>query len=110
VKTWVDFCRRYRGILNSDIIHVRRPGGRDIDCILHVNSQLKQKGLAMVYNPLNERVNRKLRLPLYYTGLTTVARIREQERSVQEFKLDCGFEVELTLDMAPRSVTWYVIE
>ena len=38
VKKWVDFFKMYRDILESDIIHVRRADGRDIDCILHVNS------------------------------------------------------------------------
>src|SRR5579884_498568 len=36
VKRWVDFYKRYRAILDSDIVHVRRPDGRGIDCILHV--------------------------------------------------------------------------
>ncbi|UCF16924.1 MAG: hypothetical protein JSW59_05585, partial [Phycisphaerales bacterium] len=33
VKKWVDFYKEHRDILDSDIIHVRRPDGRDIDCI-----------------------------------------------------------------------------
>ncbi len=41
VKKWVDFYKEHRAILDSDIIHVRRPDGRDIDCILHVNPQLQ---------------------------------------------------------------------
>jgi hypothetical protein len=73
VKKWVDFYKRYRAILDSDIIHVRRPDGRQVDCILHVNPQLDIKGLAMVYNPLNTSVKDTLRLPLYYTGLTDTA-------------------------------------
>ena len=48
VKKWVDFYKKYRPILNSDLIHVRRPDGRSIDCILHVNSQLNPRGLATV--------------------------------------------------------------
>ena len=45
VKKWVDFYKKYRPILDSDIIHVRRPDGRDVDCILHVN-RLTLRGLA----------------------------------------------------------------
>jgi hypothetical protein len=37
MKHWVDFYKRYRGILDSDIVHVRRPDGRDLDVMLHVN-------------------------------------------------------------------------
>ena len=44
VKRWVDFYKRYRAILDSDIVHVRRPDGRDLDMILHVNPRLPEKG------------------------------------------------------------------
>jgi hypothetical protein len=110
VKKWVDFYKEYRDILDSDIIHVRRPDGRDIDCILHVNPQLKHKGLAMVYNPLDRTVKKLLKLPLYYTGLTDRAKIREQHGNSTEYVLDRQYNVEIPIDMAPRSVTWFVIE
>lgn len=110
VKKWVDFYKSYRDILDSDIIHVRRPDGRDIDCILHVNSQLKRKGLAMVYNPLDSRVNKKLKLPLYYTGLTGTASIREQQGRPKKYKLDRGYNVKIPINIGPRSITWFVVE
>ncbi|MFC1725460.1 alpha-galactosidase [candidate division KSB1 bacterium] len=110
VKKWVDFYKKYRDILNSDIIHVRRPDGRDIDCILHVNPALEEKGLAMVYNPLNRTVNKSVTLPLYYTGITEKAKIREQEGEPGTYKLNRKYEVELPVELAPKSFTWYVIE
>ena len=110
VKKWVVFYKKHRDILNSDIIHVRRADGRDIDCMLHVNAQLKQKGLAMVYNPLNRKVEGKLRLPLYYTGLTKTARIREREGKAKKYELDRRYNVTIPINMAPRSVTWLVVE
>ena len=110
VKQWVDFFKRYRDILESDIIHLRRADGRDIDAILHVNSQLKYKGLAMVYNPLDRAVQRSLELPLYYTGLTTVVSIREQEGPAQTLKLDRDYSVNIPLRMPPKSVTWFLLE
>ncbi|MHC4625783.1 MAG: alpha-galactosidase [Planctomycetota bacterium] len=110
VKKWVDFYREYRDILDSDIIHVRRPDGRDIDCILHVNPQLKRKGLAMVYNPLGREVRRQLNLPLYYTGLTGIARIREQRGKYKKYQLDRKYNVEIPINIAPNGVTWFVIE
>jgi hypothetical protein len=51
----VDWYKKYRDILNSDIIHLRRADGREWDGILHVNPQLKTKGLLMLYNPLKEK-------------------------------------------------------
>ncbi len=110
VKEWVDFYKRYRGILNSDIIHVRRPDGRDIDCILHVNPGLKEKGLAMVYNPLPKRVKKTLTLPLYYTGLTKKAKIREQEGRSDTFILDRNYNVQIQVYIPAKDLTWFVIE
>jgi hypothetical protein len=110
VRQWVDFYREYRAILDSDIIHVRRPDGRDIDCILHVNPQLKTKGLAMVYNPLDRAVQRELTLPLYYTGLTETAGIREREAPARTCKLDRRYTVTITVEVPARACTWLVIE
>ncbi|MBN2376553.1 MAG: hypothetical protein JXD22_09135 [Sedimentisphaerales bacterium] len=102
--------KKYRAILDSDIIHVRRPDGRDIDCILHVNPQLKQKALAMVYNPTNRQISKQLKLPLYYSGLTDKALIREQQKPPQEYSLDREYMVNIAIDMLPNSYSWFVIE
>ncbi|MBN1342789.1 MAG: alpha-galactosidase [Phycisphaerae bacterium] len=110
VKKWADFYKKYRKILDSDIIHVRRPDGRDIDCILHVNPRLEQKGLAMVYNPLDRAVQRTLTLPLYYTGLTETATVREREGQKRQLRLDRKWNVQVPVEIAPRGVTWLVIE
>lgn len=110
VKKWVDFYKRYREILDSDIIHVRRADGRQIDCMLHVNARLRQKGLAMVYNPTDRPVTQRIRLPLYYTGLTEVASIRREDAPPQQYRLDRGYNVDLEVQMQPGIATWYVIE
>jgi hypothetical protein len=110
VKKWVDFYKKYRPILDSDIIHVRRPDARDIDCMLHVNPRLQQKGLAMVFNPLNQPVKRTLSLPLYYTGLRTTAMIRREEGPPSSFTLDRQYSVDVPLEVGPQSATWFVIE
>jgi hypothetical protein len=110
VKQWADFYRKYRPILDSDVIHVRRPDGRDLDCILHVNPDLKTRGLAMVYNPLDRAVQRELTLPLYYTGLTGTARIRQQEAPASVYKLDRRYTVTVPVAVPARACTWLVIE
>ena len=110
VKRWVDFYKKYRPILDSDIIHVRRADARDIDCMLHVNPRLKQKGLAMVFNPLDHAVKRTLTLPLYYTGLSDTAVIRRDEGPAASYKLDRQYRVEVPLEIAPGGVTCLVIE
>jgi hypothetical protein len=110
VKRWVDFYKKYRDILDSDIIHVRRPDGRDLDCMLHVNPGLPHKGLAVVFNPLSQKVQQTLKLPLYYTGLTGAARIREQEGPSTSFPLDRQCNVQVPVAIPANGSTWFVIE
>ncbi|MBN2376681.1 MAG: LamG domain-containing protein [Sedimentisphaerales bacterium] len=110
VHKWVNWYKKYRPILTSDIIHLQRPDGRDIDCILHVNPQLREKGLVMFFNPLEKTITRKVSLPLYYTGLTDKAWIREQEnRQAVCYKLDRDYNVEIAVTLPPRGITWFVI-
>ncbi len=110
VKRWVDFYKRHRPILNSDIIHLRRADGRDLDYILHVNPALKEKGLLMVYNPLDRVVARTLTIPLYYTGLTDRAAVREQDNPARTFALDRQYAIALPVQVPARGVTWFVVE
>ena len=110
VKKWVDFYKKHRAILDSDIIHVRRPDGRKPDCILHVNPGLQERGLAMIYNPGNQTVEEQLVLPLYYTGLTESAKIRERDGQPVVYQLDRQYKVTVPVKLAPHGVTWLLIE
>ena len=107
IITWY---KKYRSILNSDIIHLRRADGRDWDGILHVNPNLKTKGLLMLYNPSREKITRTIKLPLYYTGLTGGVKIREKEGKAQSKIVDRKYEIELSFAIGPESYTWFVIE
>ncbi len=106
----INWYKKYRPILNSDIIHLRRADGRDWDGILHVNPTLATKGLLMLYNPLKETLTRTIKIPLYYSGLTDSVKVREKEGRVTEKKLNRKFEMELTFTIAAGSYTWFVIE
>jgi hypothetical protein len=110
VKKWVDFYKAHREILDSDLIHLRRPDGRDIDATMHVNAGAREKGLAMVYNPLDEAVKRTLKLPLYYTGLTTTARVRLRDSEVKSYRLDREYAIAVPVEIAAHGVTWVVVE
>ena len=109
VKKWVDFYKRYRAILESDIVHLRRPDGRDIDGVLHVNPALEICGLALFFNPLDNEVVRTWKLPLYYTGLRDRALIRTGEGEPRECLLNRHYEVELELKVPAHGVSWYVV-
>ncbi len=110
VKRWVTWYKKYRRILNSDIIHIRRPDGWDFDGILHVNPNLKEKGLALFFNPTSKPMTRTVRLPLYYTGLTQTAHIRRGENPPRLLHLDRNYFVTLPIRIPAGGFQWYVIE
>ena len=110
VRAEVDWYKRYRDILESDVIHGRRADGRDIDWMLHVNPELPEKGMAVVFNPLSEQVTRTIRLPLYYTGVQGVVLVREQEGESRERELDRDSCVEVEVTIDAQGMTWLVIE
>lgn len=106
----ISWYKKYREILNSDIIHLRQPDARDWDGIMHVNPSLKEKALAMFYNPTDKEMVRTINMPLYYTGLEKVARIREQEGRVRSYKLNRDYSVTLQVTIPANGYTWYVVE
>lgn len=106
----IQWYKKYRNILNSDIIHLRRPDARDWDGLMHVNPNLKEKGFAMFYNPTDTVMVRTIQLPLYYSGLTQKARVREQEGKPVTYRLDRNYAIELKVTIPANGYTWYVIE
>jgi len=109
VKKWVDFYKAHRAILDSDLIHLRRADGRDWDGWLHVNSALKECGLAMIYNPLNEPIERHIKLPLYYTGLTNQAVIRWEDGRSEALNLARDYSVEITAKVPAHGRVWLTV-
>ena len=110
VKRVVSWYKKYRDILESDIIHLRRADGRDIDYMMHVNPQLQEKGFLLVFNPTDRVIRKRIKVPLYYAGLQTEARIREQEQESQVYKLNREYHIEMEVEVAPNWYNWYVIE
>jgi len=110
VKKWVDFYKGHRAILDSDLIHVRRADGRAIDCMLHVNPRLDERGLAMVYNSTDHPQEATLTLPLYYTGLRDTAILRKQGGEPRIYTLDRQSNLCLNVSLGPGTITWFIIE
>lgn len=106
----ISWYKKYRTILNSELIHLRRPDGRDWDGIMHADPLGREKGLVMLYNPLNEPITRKIKLPLYYTGLVRHAKIREKEGSPKVYTLDQSANVSYEVQIPANGYTWLVIE
>lgn len=110
VERWVQFFKAHRRILEADIVHVRRPDGRHLDCILHVDPRAPvgaPKGLAMIFNPRPEARREVVRVPLYYTGLEGSTRVQERDGVAREVSLRRDATVDLPVTVAPRGVTWF---
>jgi len=110
VSNTISWYKQYRDILNADIIHLRRADGRDWDGILHVNPQQSTKGLLLLYNPLQQAITRTITVPLYYTGLTKTARIRQQGGAAKTYTLNRNYNIQITVTIAAESYTWFTLE
>jgi hypothetical protein len=110
VKRWVDWFKAHRDILESDLIHLRRADGRDWDGFLHVNPQLREKGLAMLFNPRDGDLERTIRFPLYYTGLTRKATVRFTDGTSRRLALDRGYRIEVPVKIPAHGSTWVIFE
>jgi hypothetical protein len=110
VSKVINWYKKYRDILNSQIIHLRRADGRDWDGILHVNPALKTKGMVMLFNPLKQPITRTIKIPLYYTGLTTTATLKEKGGIARKYDLSRNYDIAYTCTLQPESYTWVEIE
>jgi hypothetical protein len=108
VQKWVGFYKAHRAILDSDIIHLRRADGRDWDGWLHVNPRLAECGLAVFYNPLAEPIERKIQVPLYYTGLTDRVAIQREDGSTEELGLERDYSAKVKINIPAHGRTWMI--
>jgi hypothetical protein len=93
-------------VLDGDIIHLRRPNGQDWDGIVHVNPQGREKALAFFYNPLTEEIEREIRVPLHYSGLTGEAKASIAGDQPKIVKLDNQQTTTLKIKIPAGSHTW----
>jgi len=106
VARWIAFYKLHREVLDADIVHLRRPDGRDWDGFLHVNPRGKEKGLAFFYNPLNEDIERQIRVPLYYTGLSGNARAAINGENPAAIELDRSETAAIAVKIPAHKRTW----
>jgi hypothetical protein len=106
----IEFYKKYRDILNADIIHLRRPDGRDWDGILHADPKLEIKGFAMLYNPLDEDISRKVVLPLYYTGLRDTAQLAVDEGEFSPYVLNREYEITVEVSIPAHGSRYIAIK
>ncbi len=109
VIKWVSWFKKYRDILESDVIHVRRADGKNLDCVLHVNPTLPIKGLAVVYNPTPRELSQDIELPLYYTGLDRSASVSIEDRGQHKVVLSREYKVTIHPRVPAESCVWVTI-
>lgn len=107
VKEQVDWFKAYREVLEGDIIHLRRPDGRDLDYWLNVNPEGEEKGMLLVFNPLDKAINKTLKIPMYYTGLTDMVTIEMENGKETIGKLDRQYNLELEVTVPAGKYTWF---
>jgi hypothetical protein len=110
VKKWVDFYLKHRRILDADIIHVRRPDGNDYDGILHADPEGIEKGLLMLYNPLDMPIERQIEVDLYYTGLNEQAVVNREDGDFSSINIRTDGKVLLNITLPAGKWTWYVFK
>ena len=112
VARTINWYKKYRSILNADMIQLRRADGRDWDGLIHVDPSSKQKALGMLYNPTKEKITRTIPVPLYYTGLTNTATlaIKDDMTTAKKYTLNRNHELMLTVTIEPESYTWFTIQ
>jgi hypothetical protein len=109
VKRWVDWYKSHRAILDSDLVPLRRADGRDWDGWLHVNPSIPERGLAALYNPLREPIERTIRLPLYYTGLGEKASVSVNGEPPRTLPLDRSYGLAVSVKLPARGFAWILV-
>jgi len=109
VKRWVDWYKRYRDILESDVVHGRRADGRRLDWMLHVNPKLEHRGMLIVHNPTQQTITQSLDVDLYYTGLTTPATVTTPNSSPSVRPIDPRGKMKIPVSVAPGQMAWYLL-
>lgn len=110
VSKWIQWYKKHRTILNSEIIHVSRPNGRDLDCILHANPFIEEKGMVVIFNPTDREITKELKLPLYYTGLKDKATVISENGSAKTYTLNNESDLMLPVSIEPNGISWFVIK
>ncbi len=107
VRSWVNWFKSHRAILESDIIHGRRADGRDIDWLYHVNPALENKLMLVVYNPTDQPVQRTLSIDTAYSGLADSITVSGAAGPKAIVTLDQRGRAAIKIDVPARGMSWY---
>ncbi|MBI3819093.1 MAG: alpha-galactosidase [Planctomycetes bacterium] len=110
VKTWVAFYKKHRAILDSDIIHLRRADGQDLDYVLHANPAIAERGMLMIYNPTSKEISRELDIPIYYTGLAETAAVEDSAGRASKVPVSRDYKIKINVQISAGSAAWYILK
>lgn len=109
VQKWVKWFKTHRAILQSDVIHLGRPNGNDLDAVLHINPSLAEPGLLMVFNSSDESQSKTFSVPAGYFGSSTSIKLVGENGKAQVLKSNKDGLIEFRERLDPNSIRWYVI-
>ncbi len=109
MRSRVEWFKEHRAILESDLIHGRRADGRDLDWMLHVNPELEERGMLVVFNPLDREISRTLEVPLYYTGLEQAVLVSREGGAPERLVLARDYSAEVEVRVPAGGMSWYVL-
>jgi hypothetical protein len=64
----------------------------------------------MIHNPLDVEIEREIRLPLEYTGLTEAALVRGEDGAARRVALERDHGITTRVKVPARGRTWLTIE
>lgn len=110
VARWVAWFKQHRRILESDLVPLRRADGRDWDGWMHVDpdSRADERALVALYNPLDQALVRRLRLPLNLAGLSGRVTLAFGDERRESVELAADGSLTLEIGLAPRGFVWIV--
>lgn len=106
----ISWYKEHREVLEGEIIHLRRADGRDLDYWLNVNPKGEEKGMLMVFNPLDKSITKRISIPLYYTGLSDKTWVSINGQEKEELQIGRDYTITLELSVPAQKHTWVLFE
>lgn len=109
VRSTIDWYKKYRTVLNADIIPLRRADSRDWDGWMHADPMGTDKAFVMLFNPTNTNITRTITLPMYYTGITGTATFLDSDGHSFNHSVNAEHQIQITVTIPAGSYKWMVI-
>ena len=110
IQKWVNWFKKYRDTLESDIIHLRRCDGQSWDGILHANPTGKnEKGMIVLYNSTDKAIKETIEVPIYYTGLHDSVTLTEKKGKPRTVQVSRGYSISVPVNIPAGGMTWMTL-